>query len=123
MSPTPDSVGEVIATRTLTLDGTKQVQVLIGRPQRFQNGQSWYCPYRIPNVGLDRILYAAGVDEVQALILALSMIGAKLYTSDEYIAGRLSWVAGQEGDLGFPVPESIRDVLPGNRGSGGTKQG
>ncbi len=116
MLPHLNDVGEVIATRTLTLDGTKQAKILIGKPQRFPNGESWYCPYQTLNVGLDRVLYAGGVDEVQALILALSMIGAKLYTSDEYREGRLTWDCGAvKGDLGFPVPETIRDVLPGNR--------
>lgn len=119
MVPAMDDVGEIIATRTLSLDGTAEANIIIGKPQRFPNGESWYCPYQTLNVGLDRILYAAGVDAVQSLILALSMIGAKLYTSDEYRAGRLSWIAGKNGDLGFPVPESIRDVLPGYQ----TKEG
>ena len=88
MLPKLENVGEVIATRSLTLDGTKQAKVLIGKPQRFPNGENWYCPYQTLNVGLDRVLCAGGVDEVQALILALSMIGAKPYTSDR------TWSAG-----------------------------
>jgi len=117
MQPNLESVGEVIATRTLTLDGTTEAKVLIGKPQPFLEGPSWYCRYQISNVGFDRVWYAGGEDEVQALMLALSMIGAELYCSDEYRAGRLSWDAGRDGDLGFPVPENIRDVLPGHRKS------
>lgn len=120
MLPRMDSIGDVIAARTLTLDGTLEAKIIIGRPQHFPNGGNWYCPYQTLNVGLEQVLYAAGIDEVQALILALSMIGAKLYTSDEYRDGRLTWDCGAvKGDLGFPVPESIRDVLPGASGTEG----
>jgi hypothetical protein len=53
---------------------------------------------------------------MQALILALSMVGTELYTSEEYESGRLSWDCGAvKGHLGFPVPESIRELLPGNK--------
>lgn len=50
------------------------------------------------------------------------MVGAELYCSDEYEGGRLTWDCGTvKGDLGFPVPPSIQDVLP--TGPGGTAGG
>ena len=105
-----ENVGVMVATRELTLGGSEKVTVLIGKPQ----------PFRMVAIGIvliklwDRLRsgrYTGGVDEVQALVLALSMIGAELYCSEEYRAGRLKWDCGRDGDLGFPVPENIRDVL------------
>lgn len=107
------NVGNVIATRELLLDNSKKVLVLIGKPQPIPDGPDWFCPYQTQGIGSGRVFYGAGVDEVQALIHALSMVGAELYTCEEYKDGRLTWGSGAaRGDLGFPVPENIRDVAP-----------
>ncbi len=112
-----ENVGVVIASRELTLDGNQKVEVLIGKPEPCPDGIDYYCPHQILGVRSGRVRYAIGVDTVHALVLGLSMVGAELYTSDEYESGRLSWDCGTvKGDLGFPVPENIRDVLPGNQG-------
>jgi hypothetical protein len=42
-----------------------------------------------------------GVDAIQALWLAMIVIGASLYTTAEYKSGRLRWF---DDDLGFPAP-------------------
>lgn len=108
------NVGVVVATRELTLDEDRKVEVLIGKPEPCPDGVDWYCPHQTVGRGSGEVRYAIGVDTVQALILALSMVGAELYYSEEYSAGRLTWDCGAvKGDLGFPVPENIRDVLPG----------
>ncbi len=115
-----ENVGTVIAERELSLDGATAVRVLIGAPKQRINRDDWYCPYQTDGIGSGRVGISYGVDSVQALVLALSMVGAELYCSREYEAGRLSWDCGAvKGDLGFPVPESIRDVLPG-RGNNGS---
>jgi hypothetical protein len=112
-----ESVGEVIATRELTLDETQKVTILIGKPQVLPNDkdwEDWRCPYQKLGLGHGHVKCGYGVDPVQALFQALQMIGAELYCSEEYEAGRLRWDCGAtKGDLGFPVPENIRDVLPG----------
>lgn len=114
-------VGEVIATRELTLDETGKVTVLIGKPQQFGD-IDWYCPYQKNGIGSNKLKRAEGVDAVQALVLALSKVGAELYCSQEYEAGRLSWDGGAvKGDLGFPVPPNIQDVLPPGAGGGSTQ--
>lgn len=108
-----ENVGTVIASRELTLDESQKVEVLIGKPEPCPDGIDWYCPHQTVGVGSGRVRYAIGVDAVQALVLALSMVGAELYTSDEYEAHRLNWDGGSvKGDLGFPVPPNIRDALP-----------
>lgn len=115
-----ENVGLVIASRQLTLDDNHKVEILIGKPSPIPNGTDWYCPYQTLGMGSGRVRYAGGVDSVQALVLSLSMVGAELYCSAEYESGRLSWECGAvKGDLGFPVPENIRDVLP--KGSSGKK--
>lgn len=53
-----------------------------------------------------------GVDPIQALELALRMIGTQLYVSDLHRAGRLVWLEPGQG-YGFPVPVTIRDMLIG----------
>jgi hypothetical protein len=105
-------VGEVIASRQFTLDKAQSVTVVIGKP--LQCGDiDWYCPYQKIGIGSGRVMRAQGVDAVQALVLALTMLGAELYCSKEYEAGRLSWDGGAvKGDLGIPVPPNIQDLVP-----------
>lgn len=101
------SVGTIIATRQLDLADGRKVIVTIGKPEPFPGdaGADYYCPYQITGIKRNKVRYAGGVDAVQALQLALEMIGADLETSDEARAGVLSWEAGSErGDYGFPLP-------------------
>jgi hypothetical protein len=105
------AVGIEIATRMLDLDG-KQVTVVIGKPEKFPEGEDYYCPYQIVGMGDGQVRYAGGIDAVQALQLALQMIGVDLYTSQDARSGRLSWHAGSPGELGFPVPDSMRNSAP-----------
>jgi hypothetical protein len=117
---TLEDVGDVIASRELTLDKTQSVTVLIGKPQRLSGSSDWYCAHQKIGIDSDRVKYAIGVDALQALLLGLSMVGVELYTSPEYEAGRLSWDCGAvKGDLGFPVPPNVQDILP--RGSDGSR--
>lgn len=81
----------VIARRTLEVSGTtpRLVVVELHRPMPDQN--DFRCGFRICGLEAGDIAsYAMGVDEVQALTLALMGIGVRLYTSDEGKAGRLS---------------------------------
>ena len=105
-------IGTVIVRRVLTLSPNKEVTVLVGLPQEFPEGTSFYCPYQITGLAKEKLFYAGGVDAIQAFCLALEMIGVILYTSAEYKVGHLSWEAGRKGELGFPVPNNVRDLLP-----------
>ncbi len=53
-----------------------------------------------------------GIDAVQALQLALCMIGTELYSSRWHATGKLIWLAPGDG-YGFPVPQTISDLLVG----------
>ncbi len=104
-------IGVQIASRELDANG-KKVVVVIGRPEKFPDGEDYYCPYQIVGIGSERVKYAGGIDAVQALQLALKKIGTDLYTSQEAQAKQLLWAGGEPGDFGFPVPDSLRDLAP-----------
>ncbi|MCZ6592725.1 MAG: hypothetical protein O7F69_11460 [Alphaproteobacteria bacterium] len=105
-----EDVGNVIAERELELADGRTVQVVIGQPQLFPEGGSFYCPIRITGIGKEKIMHAGGVDSVQALLLAMQMISANLYTSDEGRAGTLTWLGKR--NLGLPVAAPIQDLVP-----------
>jgi len=105
-----EDVGNVIAERELDTSDGRTVKVLIGQPQPFPEGSSYYCPIQITGIGKDMVMRAGGVDSVQALLLALKMIGARLYTSDEGRAGTLTWL--ERRNLGFPVVPFLQDLVP-----------
>jgi hypothetical protein len=108
-----DSLGEIIAERNLNIigDEKRKLIVKIGKPQTFPNSSDYYCPYQIIGLGKEKIRYAGGIDAVQSLILALKMIGADLYTSPESQSGKLRWEGDESGNLGFPNPDSMRDLV------------
>ena len=103
----------VVASRSLKLvgDGDESVAVRIFSPRR-EDGH-WSCDYEIDWPEGTRKGTSHGYDSVQALLLALNIVGSELYTSDYHKAGKLA-----SGDLwkgyGFPVPKNIRDLLIGD---------
>ena len=50
---------------------------------------------------------------MQALHLALELIGAQIYASDHHASGKLMWLEPGKG-YGFPVTRGIRDILLGD---------
>ena|SRR5438128_729770 len=104
----------MIAERLLQLNdrhGTADVPVRVFAPQ--QDVRSWSCRYEILWPDGKRTADAHGVDSTQALLLALQMIGAELYTSDHHKAGCLMWNKPGHG-YGFPVTPNLRDQLIGD---------
>ena len=104
----------MIATRTLKLQREKdvfEIAIRIFAPEG--SGRSWSCRYEIDWPEGRQVIDAWGIDSVQAILLAFQMIGADIYTSTYHKSGRLLFEAAGQG-YGFPVPESIRDLLIGN---------
>jgi hypothetical protein len=104
----------IIATRVLTLqngDGDVEIPIKIFAPE--PEKVDWSCRFEVgwPDGTLERS--AMGIDAIQALLLAMQMIGAQIYASDHHASGNLSWLAPGQG-YGFPVPANIRDLLIGN---------
>lgn len=104
----------MIATRTLMLrqDGTDHdVCVRLFAPE--QAAGDWSCRWEIDWPDGMRTFAAHGNDSIQALDLALKMIGAVLYTSEHHKSGLLSSGNSWRG-YGFPVSKNIRDLLEGD---------
>ncbi len=105
----------IIATRVLKLHDPKgdvEIPIRIFLPELRQD-YGWVCPFEIdwPDGRMER--FAGGQDSMQAIILALSMIGVIIYTSDYHESGNLSF--GEQGrGYGFPVPHTVRDLLIGD---------
>jgi hypothetical protein len=112
-----DSVGELIASRTLTIqqDGsaTAEVTVLLGKPQQWPEHDDYFCPYQIKGAGDDKIRYTGGVDSFQALHLALSTLRVELEVLNKDLAGRLRWECDDSGALGFPGFADDKSIGPG----------
>ena len=108
-------LGAIIAERQLYLDDEASVGVRIGMPITDESDHPMSgCPYQIDGIGSGKVRFAYGEDRVQALWLALQMVGADLYFSDEYKAGRLKAFPESHpcDDLHFPVPKGVEDLLP-----------
>jgi hypothetical protein len=104
----------IVASRSLTLqqqEGYVAVEVRIFAPQSHQG--HWSCAYEIDWPEATRRFAAFGLDSMQALVLALNMIGSEIYTSEYHKAGALSSGNSWKG-YGFPVPQNLRDLLAGD---------
>src|SRR5262245_33195455 len=104
----------LIATRVLKLRRTAgdiDIPVRIFAPE--QEGASWSCKFEVDWPDGTLRMASGGVDAVQALHLALQLIGAQLYASDHHALGKLMWFEPGKG-YGFPVTGGIRDMLIGD---------
>ena len=104
----------IIATRDLVLrdeSGDVEIPIRIHAPEKAE--VDWICRFEIGWPEGEGKRWAGGVDAVQALELALKMIGAEVYTSSHHQSGRLEWLESDRG-YGFPVPDNIRDLLVGD---------
>ena len=104
----------MIASRILKLrDANSNIDIPIEIFAPEQQSMDWVCRFEIgwPDGKLER--HASGFDAVQALLLALQMIGTQIYASDLHASGNLEWLKPGFG-YGFPVPAGIRDLLIGD---------
>ncbi len=78
-----DDVGEIIATRSLTLlrdDGTSsEVLAVLGKPQPLPGLETdYYCPYQIRGAGSETVRHTCGIDAFQSIRLAIQSLGVQL---------------------------------------------
>jgi hypothetical protein len=101
-----DSIGEIIATRTLHLvddQGHKRpVSVFIGRPEPAKDSSGYECRYQVIGIGSQTTCIARGNDSIQALQSAMILVGANLHHLNREVGGKLVWKSGPKGELGFP---------------------
>ncbi|MES1155751.1 MAG: hypothetical protein ABUL48_04905 [Pseudorhodoplanes sp.] len=105
----------MIASRVLTLRSGKEeikIPIQIFAPQREKPG-AWGCRYEVGWPEGKRSVTACGIDSIQAITIALGMIGAEIYTSNYHKSGNLFWDVPGKG-YGFPVASSLRDLLIGD---------
>ena len=104
----------IVAIRNLTLSlgaDEEKAGISIYAPEVLDD--TWVCRYEIEWPGQTRASFAAGVDSVQAIHLALQKIGMELYVSPYHLSGALKWENSGDG-YGFPVPKNGRDLLVGS---------
>jgi hypothetical protein len=101
------SVGEVIATRSIRREGSETTYLVkSGLPRRFLDSTDYYCPVQVASDSDESgsVLFSAGIDSVQALQLAMKLIGGILQRLNQEAGGKLRWDGDENGDLGFPLP-------------------
>ena len=101
---------DVIAQRTFTVDG-RDLNCRLFRPEE-DNG-SFFCQFEIDWPQHKSSRRAGGVDEVQAILLAMQMVHGELLAVRENDGRRVTWL--NDRSLGLPIAESIRDWDPDNR--------
>ncbi|HET7911563.1 MAG TPA: hypothetical protein VFL49_06010 [Pseudolabrys sp.] len=104
----------IIATRTLfSRNNGRNIEIPIRIHVPEKAKVDWICRFEIewPEGRVER--WGAGIDAIQSLWIALQMIGAEVYTSRHHEVGELVWLGPGRG-YGFPVPNSIRDLLVGD---------
>lgn len=72
----------------------------------------WTCRYDVGWPEGLRIFRSVGHDSLQALVLALQMISAEIYSSTYHVEGRLRAYDSIPG-YGFPVASSLQDLAVG----------
>jgi hypothetical protein len=109
------STAIIVAERELeyiTPKGTiVRIPIKLSAPEG--SDKHWSCRFTIgwPDGIEDSAAY--GVDQIQALVLTLQMIGGRIYFSDYHKSGRLQFEKPGSG-YGFPVPKNARDLLVGD---------
>src|SRR5882672_2117023 len=103
----------IIAQRILKVGyagGHLEVPVRIYLP--CHKGDHWQCDYEIAWPDRTRRHTARGHDSMQALFLAMQMIGAEIYASEAHRSGSLKFDTKGSG-YGFPLPRTIRHLGEG----------
>jgi hypothetical protein len=99
----PEKLGEVVAERTFVArNGSKRsvrIVVRFGRPVRGKGvprHDPWWCPVEIKGAGLDSFRPIAGVDSLQALVLALDQVTVILPQGAARKGLRIDWLGDTE---------------------------
>lgn len=103
-----------IGTRILTLlteDGPRPVAIRMLQPRAWEG--LYRCDYEIHWPDGTAKSFAAGNDELHAIMLAMQKIAQDLYMSRAHAERRLSWIKPWVG-YGFPMPANGRELLIGD---------
>jgi hypothetical protein len=104
----------LIAHRTLHWkNGSQQADIAVRIFLPAEIDGVWSCRYEIDWPDRVRTKSIPGADSMQALLGALTMVGSEIVASTYYASGEMM-LSGSYKGCGFPVPNSIRDVLRGD---------
>jgi hypothetical protein len=99
----PVSVGDVIAEREFALTSSSgrkaRIRIRFGKPikgERASWRDPWWCPVEVKGAGLDSFRPVAGIDSLQALILALELASTVLPDEVEAAGFRIEWLGDSE---------------------------
>ncbi|MEP7182349.1 MAG: hypothetical protein ABI886_09195 [Betaproteobacteria bacterium] len=96
------NIDNPVASRKLRI-GSDDVLVVIGKPELFEDGNDYYCPYSIKQGNDLKVSYAGGMDSVQALQLVMQKIGSDLAYMARTQGVRIDWLDDTPGETGFPA--------------------
>lgn len=100
---------QVIVRRTFKVDGN-DAECRFLKPE--EDGGDFFCQYEIDWPERTKVHRAGGVDEVQALLLAMKGAHANLLAARNMDGRDVEWLGGLS--LGMPIARSIRDWDPQN---------
>ena len=91
-------IKDTVLTRRFELDDRNvDLYVWPSEPAKHDNVS---CDFQIIGLGDDKISKMYGVDSIQAISLAIQVAASKLYGSEAWLEGRLTWLGLR--DLGLP---------------------
>lgn len=107
----PD-IGEVIAERKLVYIDEHGVErpalVQLGMPRESTEHDGYVeCFYRITGLDYERGGSGIGVDSIDAIRSAMNLIAMDLDYVRGLMEGEIRWEAGEDSDLGFPMPSEV----------------
>lgn len=91
---------------------TGEIKIWIHIRKPVPEKKSWKCEYEISWPEGKEVSAAFGIDALQAMVLALQMIGSDIYSSSYHKSGKLRAYDSIKG-YGFPLPHVIRDLAVG----------
>jgi hypothetical protein len=103
-----DTIGEVIATRSLLLvdEPSRELLVKIGKPQLTEHND-YCCPIQVTGIGDESVHGIVGIDSIQALELAMRSLGSELQRLNTQHQGRIQWNDAPKGWFGFPMDTKL----------------
>ena len=97
-------ITNAIASRTLDSKDNRQIEIILGAPEKFPDDDDFYCPFMVKGLGDEKIRYAGGTDSLQALVLAVQKLSIYVNALDEVKNGEIQWLDGSIPNLGLWVP-------------------
>lgn len=104
MEKLPETLGNVIAYRLYGIENSPEnarIEVFIGEPRQFSASLDYFTPFLIRGSGSGNVKRVGGVDSLQSLQLAISMISIDIAYLEESIGKNLVWTNNKENGLGF----------------------